>query len=205
MRSTLFPPEYDNLSWLHRGILVCVKEAFSYAIKTAFPGLESSLTQAIITKCTNTTFGDYQCNNAMSLSKYFKSSKHISTLSNPKDIGNKIIQHLPSSCFGFIQNPPVTAPNGFINITIYSNALVTGIEAYHSFNPMTVTKEYHFSGTAPATTRHKTVTTSVIPPMTDRPLNVLVDFSSPNIAKVRVLCVCDYIRVCVIFIVYTLL
>lgn len=57
---------------------------------------------AIITKCNNVKFGDYQCNNAMALSKLFKldtENKYqtAGTSISPKDIALKILEHVPAN------------------------------------------------------------------------------------------------------------
>ena len=92
-----------------------LKELYTWAIIKAYPALmtvplevsnaNTTLTVevlrvAIITKCNNVKFGDYQCNNAMALSKLFKLDKDNkyetqgSSIS-PKDIALKILEHVP--------------------------------------------------------------------------------------------------------------
>ena len=55
------------------GLVSSLKTLFSDAIKAALPvTVELGLADAIVTRCTNEKFGDYQCNNAMALSKSLK-------------------------------------------------------------------------------------------------------------------------------------
>ena len=136
-------------------------------------------------RCNNPANGDFQCNNAMSLSKWLKSSPDYSGMvmmmdmmmmivmmmmelkmiiafihytiyigpSSPKDIATRLISLTPI-------NPLISsltaAPNGFINITLSTPMLVNTINS--------IVK----AGVKPPTLAVK---------------RVLVDFSSPNIAK----------------------
>ena len=145
---------------------------------------------ASIMRCNNPANGDFQCNNAMSLSKWLKSSPDYSGMvmmmdmmmmvmvmmivmmmmelnmiialiyytiyigpSSPKDIATRLISLTPI-------NPLISsltaAPNGFINITLSTPMLVNTINS--------IVK----AGVKPPTLAVK---------------RVLVDFSSPNIAK----------------------
>ena len=45
---------------------------FDAAILAAFPQCPAELQAAVISRCANPQFGDFQCNNAMSLSKALK-------------------------------------------------------------------------------------------------------------------------------------
>jgi hypothetical protein len=57
------------------GLVSALKKLFTAAINSAFPVASTSglSTDAIISRCVNAAFGDYQCNNAMSLCKALKS------------------------------------------------------------------------------------------------------------------------------------
>lgn len=155
-------------------------------------GLE--LSNAIVTRCTNPKFGDYQCNNAMSLCKALKADSSYSGMfcvvvrlcasssrvfiptgpNTPKDVANAIVAQLESTpllgsvavmvrcyaiCYTFYQHSLFITiqPNGFVNITVSTDALIAAIREVISSE-------------------------KVRPPHVDH-LNVLVDFSSPNIAK----------------------
>jgi hypothetical protein len=77
--------ELDGFDYRSAGLLTSLKLVFSHAIVTAFPqtvGLD--IYEAVIVRCTNPAFGDFQCNNSMSISKALKVSCgkciYISTL-----------------------------------------------------------------------------------------------------------------------------
>ena len=77
----------------------------------------------------------------------------VSGPKSPKDIADVIIQHLPPSAF---IEKLTAGPNGFINIRVSSTAMVRSLARVVQHGPL--------------------------PPLM-APLKVLVDFSSPNIAK----------------------
>ncbi len=93
--------------------MVVLRDIFTWAINHAYPDAAAKLglSEAIITRCGNISFGDYQCNNAMSLSKALKSDSRYSRkyycnyckfivldlAGAPKDIAANIIVHLPQS------------------------------------------------------------------------------------------------------------
>lgn len=65
----------DNIDWDSAGLISSLKVVFTAAIAAAFPkSVEWSLDQAVITRCTNPQFGDFQCNNAMQLAKQLKAT-----------------------------------------------------------------------------------------------------------------------------------
>jgi arginyl-tRNA synthetase len=176
---SVFPPTFPEDSWLRKGIQVCLRESFTWALSQAFPKL--SAPHAIIAKSSNATFGDYQCNNAMSLSKLFKQDKSNIYPTNPKDIAARIVECLPESSKSFISSAsPV--PNGFINITVAPEAIVRAMVMINKYAPETTTSTVTYAGTAPAEEVTRCAISYVPPPIMD-PLSVLVDFSSPNIAK----------------------
>eukprot|EP01038_Epipyxis_sp_PR26KG_P012154 gene12154-16274_t len=150
-------PNLDNIDWETTGLISALSIIFTSAIEAAFINhksliAESDLT-AVISRCSNEAFGDFQCNNAMSLSKVLKGLPNYKGAVSPKDIADRICAAIPI-------NPVIistsSVPNGFINIKI---------------SPATLTN-----------TISNIIMTGVLPPFIPAK-RVLVDFSSPNIAK----------------------
>jgi arginyl-tRNA synthetase len=55
------------------GLMSSLRKLFTDAVVAAFPQASAlGLADAVVTKCTNEKFGDYQCNNAMALGKALK-------------------------------------------------------------------------------------------------------------------------------------
>jgi len=176
---TVFAPEYPDDCWIRKGVQVCLRESFNWALGKAFPKLNNP--HAIIAKGNNPAFGDYQCNNALSLCKQFKQDKDNCYPTSPKDIAAKIVECLPESCKTFISSASAV-PNGFINITVAPEAIVRAMIMINNYKPETSTTTSTYAGTAPSEEVTRTKVCFVPPPIME-PLNVLVDFSSPNIAK----------------------
>lgn len=114
--------------------------------------------EAVVIRCSNATFGDFQCNNAMGISKALKEAIKVGKISytgsiSPKDIADAISKCIPTNKLIESVN---TAPNGFININLAVAAIVATIAD---------------------------ITTNGVKPPNVKKRNVLVDFSSPNIAK----------------------
>lgn len=101
----------------------------------------------------NGTFGDFQCNNAMKYVKIVKSIPNYNGPKSPKDIANTIVTALPENT---IISETSVAPNGFINMKVATPVL--------------------------AETLANIVSLGLRPPAGPK-LKILVDFSSPNIAK----------------------
>jgi hypothetical protein len=67
--------ELDGFDYRSAGLLTSLKLVFSHAIVTAFPqAVGLNIYDAVIVRCTNPAFGDFQCNNSMSISKALKVS-----------------------------------------------------------------------------------------------------------------------------------
>lgn len=70
----------ENFDYANAGLLNSLKTLFSHAILNAFPAVPyllgdySGLQHAVITRCANANFGDFQCNSAMGLAKALKVS-----------------------------------------------------------------------------------------------------------------------------------
>lgn len=66
-------PVLGDIDWASAGLMSSLKIVFDAAILAAFPQAQQlQLTGAVITRCANPAFGDFQCNNAMALSKGLK-------------------------------------------------------------------------------------------------------------------------------------
>eukprot|EP00882_Tetradesmus_deserticola_P027202 GHRQ01030078.1.p1 GENE.GHRQ01030078.1~~GHRQ01030078.1.p1 ORF type:complete len:311 (+),score=115.92 GHRQ01030078.1:234-1166(+) len=109
--------------------------------------------QPIIAPCNNPQFGDYQCNNAMGLFGRLKGKEGAPK--NPREVATAIVSSLPDN--STIANTSLAGP-GFINCKVSSEYLAARINALMQ------------QGVA-----------SLAPPL--RYSRVVVDFSSPNVAK----------------------
>lgn len=123
-----------------------VATEFRRAIEKAFPGVPSEPLVA------TSRFGDYQCNNALSICKNHRDL--IGDCKKPSDVANKIKDNLDQSLFSSV----TVSPQGFVTVEISKEFLRSQVKEH------LLDKE--------------TVSSSV-----EKPLKVLVDFSSPNIAK----------------------
>lgn len=122
---------------------------FDVAIKQAFPQLQSVI--AVIAPSSSAKFGDYQCNNALALSKRLAG---LGIQLSPREVSEKICAHIVK---GSMMDKFEIAGPGFINIYISK-----------SFVQKEVTKLVRSGFTLPP------------PP---RALKIIIDMSSPNIAK----------------------
>ncbi|MGB6014828.1 MAG: arginine--tRNA ligase, partial [Nodosilinea sp.] len=119
---------------------------FDQALVAAF-GPELAGTDPMLVPTTNSKFGDYQANLAMSLAKPLKQK--------PRDIATQIVESLDVSD---LCEPPEVAGPGFINLRLKTQYLEDQLRAMQADPRL---------GVAPA----------------EQPQKVIVDFSSPNIAK----------------------
>jgi len=63
----------DDFDWSSAGLLSSLRAIFTYAITKAFPvSRQLKINEGNIARCANVAFGDFQCNNAMALSKALK-------------------------------------------------------------------------------------------------------------------------------------
>ena len=128
-----------------------VQEVFQEGLREAFP--EAGAIEPLVAVCGDPKFGDFQCNNAMSLFGRLKGREGAPA--NPRAVGEAIIAALPET--SLVENLSVAGP-GFVNAFVNRAALgrhvktllVDGVQAW-----------------AP-------------PPPCER---AVVDFSSPNVAK----------------------
>ncbi|KAL9224085.1 hypothetical protein vseg_000154 [Gypsophila vaccaria] len=127
-----------------------LSEVFKKSLKTTVPS-ETDV-EPLIAIC-NADFGDYQCNNAMSL--YGKIRGTMPEFKNPRSVGEAIMKNLPES--EMIESCSVAGP-GFVNVVLSRTWLAKSIqkmllEGIHTWAPKLSIKR------------------------------AVVDFSSPNIAK----------------------
>uniref|UniRef100_A0A7S3NN71 arginine--tRNA ligase n=1 Tax=Aureoumbra lagunensis TaxID=44058 RepID=A0A7S3NN71_9STRA len=132
-----------------------IEQIIEIAIETAFPGLHWP--DAKVMRCVNEKFGDFQCNAPMSIFKAIKGKSK--SIASPHGVGEAIAQAIPKN--NIIASVTV-APTGFVNMFLRDNFLAAEITKLSTFM-------------------------TVVPPDVQRAFGgikkVLVDFSSPNIAK----------------------
>lgn len=126
---------------------------FAVAITTAFPSVSVA---PEIAPCNNPKFGDYQCNNAMALFGRLKGQEGAPK--NPRATAEAILQALPSS--PVVAETSLAGP-GFINVRINKEFLATHIR------DMLASPNGLKSWAPPSMAKKR----------------VVVDFSSPNVAK----------------------
>ncbi|KAM3112567.1 arginine--tRNA ligase [Phormidesmis sp. 146-33] len=131
-----------------------LKHRFEQALVSAF-GETLAGVDPLLVPSSNPKFGDYQSNAPMSLSKRLGKA--------PRAIAEELIQALDVS--EFCQAPSVAGP-GFINLTLKPDYLEARLNAMQSDDPLRVTRRDRLS----------------IAPVSS-PKRIVVDFSSPNIAK----------------------
>ncbi|KAM3099170.1 arginine--tRNA ligase [Phormidesmis sp. 146-35] len=131
-----------------------LKHRFEQALVSAF-GETLAGVDPLLVPSSNPKFGDYQSNAPMSLAKRLGKA--------PRAIAEELIQALDVS--EFCQAPSVAGP-GFINLTLKPDYLEARLNAMQSDDPLRVTRRDRLS----------------IAPVSS-PKRIVVDFSSPNIAK----------------------
>jgi hypothetical protein len=95
---TVTKPVISDFDWGSAGLVSSLHVIFNAAVLAAFPqSKDNNLHHAIITRCANPQFGDFQCNNALGLSKAFKGMTGYSGPLSPKDIAECIILGIPSN------------------------------------------------------------------------------------------------------------
>jgi len=133
------------------------EEAYNNAIDKMFTLIDTQVTTA-----TRDEFGDYQCNIALSLSK----SLNIS----PRDCASTIINALEPKIKDICDCPPEIAGPGFINIKFTKEYLQQSIYNMALDADDTVISNVNTNG-------------RLALPKTNEPQKIIVDYSSPNIAK----------------------
>jgi len=65
-------PLLGAIDWASAGLMSSLKIVFDAALIAAFPQVPEARAGSVISRCGNAAFGDFQCNNAMGLSKALK-------------------------------------------------------------------------------------------------------------------------------------
>ncbi|EER12926.1 arginyl-tRNA synthetase, putative [Perkinsus marinus ATCC 50983] len=135
-----------------------VHEAFGKALRSTIPSnLQASCPDPMVATA-NPKFGDYQCNNAMGLAKKFK-SELPDGMKIPKQIGEKIKSNLMEESPEEFESVTV-APAGFVTVKLSSGWIAKQL-----------------------TSKCKDGKVTLDLPNKEAPRKVIVDMSSPNIAK----------------------
>ena len=145
-------------------VLQTLRALFSHAIRLAFPDLfnppdERSL-EANVSLATKEQYGDYQCNSAMELSKQLKAK--CNRIEPPNKVAQLMLQKLAEAAGGeaslkrIVARTEVAGP-GFINVHLQRDFV-----AHHVSN---------------------LIARGVQPPHVGKRQHVIIDYSSPNIAK----------------------
>eukprot|EP00898_Chlorokybus_atmophyticus_P004813 jgi/Chlat1/5332/Chrsp35S05264 len=124
---------------------------FAEALKKAFPDMDVEPSVAV---CQNTTYGDYQCNNAMGLFGRLKKERP-GEYKNPQVVAKAILDALPES--KMIEKTSI-AGAGFINVTVSKQWVAEYVMQMVRQGVQAWAPKINYS-------------------------RCLVDFSSPNIAK----------------------
>ncbi len=142
-----------------RGLLAVVTGLFTAAMHKAYPELagDKAFREADVAKCGNPANGDYQCNNPMGIYRVLKAANSPTAPVRPQEVANAIIAHLPAAGMADVFAEVTVAGAGFINVKLQ--------DAYLKARVRDVLEH---GGPQAAMARQ---------------LKVLVDFSSPNIAK----------------------
>ncbi len=122
------------------------EKALVVAFGDAFVGKNGSK-ESLVVPASNPSFGDFQCNSSLALSKELKQQ--------PRQIADKILEHLDIS--DICEKPTIAGP-GFINLTLKPEYIAKSLEQIKSDSRLGV-------------------------PKAAKPKNVVIDMSSPNIAK----------------------
>ena len=156
--TTLQPPTLPKYNPNDPSLDRAMEAVFAEAILTAFPTLDPSDILPIlkVQKCTSVKNGQYQCNSAMPL--FAKVKTAYSTLKSPQDVARAIVNAIPSTHPILDANSLTVTGPGFITCTFTSIYLQQWVNNMMS------------RGIA-------------IPPLNLTAQTVVVDFSSPNIAK----------------------
>lgn len=142
------------------GFLPLITGIFAKAVLSAFPQSSAwESKQNAVVKCPNTKFGDFQCNSAMELFQRLKAAGAKGVV-KPHDVSKKIIDGIDDAGKEVLSDFSVAGP-GFINCRVRKDFLVSRL--------------YQIVTTGdpnPAKNNRKRKKSKVV-----------VDFSSPNIAK----------------------
>ncbi len=140
------------------GLHAVLEALFTAAVHKAYPALagDAAFRVADVAKCGNEKMGDYQCNSAMGLYRALKASGQPGGPARPQDAAQAVIDHLPAVGKEEILADVSIAGAGFINVRLKDEYLKARVVDVLEHGPQAAAPEK---------------------------LKVLVDFSSPNIAK----------------------
>lgn len=131
-----------------------VEKLFGEALERAFPGVAA---EPLVAATQNAKFGDYQCNNAMGLFRVLKAKEGFEDVKSPRNVAEKILQAMPEN--DMVASTSIAGP-GFINATVS--------DAYLAAQVAQMLRDGVKSWAPPLPGGHQ---------------KVVVDFSSPNVAK----------------------
>jgi arginyl-tRNA synthetase len=135
-------------------LLARIALIFQAAIKQILPSLsEENVIRRVQIQEANQDHGDYQCNSAMGLFKDFGEELGIK---NPRDFGMAVVANIDKDVRSMFKSIDV-APQGFINLSLTDEFLEGTVK-------QSLMEGIHYTPTEP-------------------PKKVLIDYSSPNIAK----------------------
>ena len=174
----------------HDSLINILRQRFSAAVAQV-AGTEPGQIDPVIRPAGDPKFGDYQCNVAMSLAKHLKSK--------PRDIAQRIVEAVDLTG---VAEPPEIAGPGFINVRLSDEFLATYLGEVPA-PPQSVPRalatgrpdpeararsqsEPESQARAKDATGYKPVpqeTDRLGMPPVERPRKVVIDYSSPNIAK----------------------
>jgi arginyl-tRNA synthetase len=103
-------------------VLAIVEAVFSEALQNAFPDVKD-LPAIEVTRTKSASFGDYQCNSAMTIFGKLKGTPNAPR--SPREVAQAIINNIPSNTV--VENPSVAGP-GFINVFLTESFLTNRIE-----------------------------------------------------------------------------
>jgi len=134
-------------------LLSQLREIVSAALSAAFGDVAEGV-DPLVKSSSDSKFGDYQSNVAMSLAKALGAK--------PREVAQKIVDHLPAAALRIIEPPEIAGP-GFINFKLSSAYLQNSVA---SIPPPTADDRLGIVGVDQRNAQ-----------------TVVVDYSSPNVAK----------------------
>jgi arginyl-tRNA synthetase len=136
-----------------------LKQIFTQAVQSAFPWNEREVS---LSECVNPELGDYQCNDAMQIFASIKNGIDAK-FGGPREVAQVIVDNLPTN--PYFTEPSVAGP-GFINVKISEQYISSEIMKYKSDRKKILDRQNRRGSNSERGA-----------------LRVVVDFSSPNIAK----------------------
>ncbi len=157
----------------HDSLINTLKERFAVAVAEVASAAPEEVDPQV-RPATDPKFGDYQCNVAMSLAKTLKAK--------PRDIAQRIVDAVDLEG---IAEPPEIAGPGFVNIRLSDEFLsryLGEIAAPPSSEPEAPARGSAAQAEARGSSPRAALDRLGMPPV-EKPRRVVIDYSSPNIAK----------------------